>query len=32
VAKAGFGPPLNPAGGGEPKEKVIIESVVIKKT
>ena len=32
VAKAGFGPPLNPAGGGHPKEKVVIESITIKKT
>lgn len=32
VAKAGFGPPLNPAGGGQPKQKVVIESVTIKKT
>jgi peptidyl-prolyl cis-trans isomerase B (cyclophilin B) len=32
VAKAGIGPPLNPAGGGTPKEKVVIESVIIKKT
>jgi peptidyl-prolyl cis-trans isomerase B (cyclophilin B) len=32
IAKAGFGPPLNPAGGGQPKEKVTIESITIKKT
>jgi peptidyl-prolyl cis-trans isomerase B (cyclophilin B) len=32
VAKAGVVPPLNPAGGGHPKEKVTIESVTIKKT
>jgi len=32
IARAGFGPPLNPAGGGLPKEKVTIESVAIKKT
>jgi peptidyl-prolyl cis-trans isomerase B (cyclophilin B) len=32
VAKAGFGPPLNPAGGGHPKESVVIESITIKKT
>jgi len=32
IAKAGFGPPLNPAGGGQPKEKVTIEKVTIKKT
>jgi len=32
VARAGFGPPLNPAGGGHPKEKVTIESIAIKKT
>jgi peptidyl-prolyl cis-trans isomerase B (cyclophilin B) len=32
VGKRGFGPPLNPAGGGAPKEKVEIESVTIKKT
>jgi peptidyl-prolyl cis-trans isomerase B (cyclophilin B) len=32
IAKAGFGPPLNSAGGGHPKEKVTIESVAIKKT
>jgi len=32
VAKAGFGPPLNPSGGGQPKEKVVIESVTVKKT
>lgn len=32
VGKRGFGPPLNQAGGGTPKEKVEIESVTIKKT
>lgn len=32
VGKRGFGPPLNQAGGGAPKEKVEIESVTIKKT
>ncbi|HEX9033894.1 MAG TPA: peptidylprolyl isomerase [Streptosporangiaceae bacterium] len=32
IAKAGYGPPLNPAGGGQPKQKVTIESVTIKKT
>ena len=32
IAKAGVVPPLNPAGGGHPKEKVTIESVTIKKT
>jgi len=32
IARAGFGPPLNPAGGGQPKEKVVIERVIIKKT
>jgi peptidyl-prolyl cis-trans isomerase B (cyclophilin B) len=32
IAKAGFGPPLNAAGGGQPKEKVTIETVTIKKT
>jgi peptidyl-prolyl cis-trans isomerase B (cyclophilin B) len=32
VAKAGYGPPLSSAGGGTPKEKVVIESVTIKKT
>jgi peptidyl-prolyl cis-trans isomerase B (cyclophilin B) len=32
IARAGFGPPLNSAGGGHPKEKVTIESVAIKKT
>lgn len=32
VGKRGFGPPLNPYGGGAPKEKVEIESVTIKKT
>lgn len=32
VGKRGFGPPLNEAGGGAPKEKVEIESVTIKKT
>lgn len=32
VAKRGFGPPLNSAGGGAPKEKVEIDSVTITKT
>ena len=32
VGKRGYGPPLNSAGGGAPKEKVEIESVTIKKT
>ncbi len=32
VGKAGYGPPLNAAGGGKPKESVQIESVTIKKT
>jgi peptidyl-prolyl cis-trans isomerase B (cyclophilin B) len=32
VAKAGYGPPLNQAGGGQPKESVVIESITIKKT
>ena len=32
VGKRGFGPPLNSAGGGKPKESVEIESVTIKKT
>jgi peptidyl-prolyl cis-trans isomerase B (cyclophilin B) len=32
VGKRGFGPPLNSAGGGAPKESVEIESVTIKKT
>jgi peptidyl-prolyl cis-trans isomerase B (cyclophilin B) len=32
VAKRGYGPPLNSAGGGAPKESVKIESVTIKKT
>jgi peptidyl-prolyl cis-trans isomerase B (cyclophilin B) len=32
VGKHGFGPPLNSAGGGAPKEKVEIESVTIKQT
>jgi peptidyl-prolyl cis-trans isomerase B (cyclophilin B) len=32
VGKAGFGPPLNSAGGGKPKESVQIESVTIKET
>jgi cyclophilin family peptidyl-prolyl cis-trans isomerase len=32
VGKAGFGPPINSAGGGKPKESVTIKSVVIKKT
>jgi peptidyl-prolyl cis-trans isomerase B (cyclophilin B) len=32
VGKRGFGPPLNPYGGGAPKESVEIESVTISKT
>jgi len=32
VGRRGFGAPLNPAGGGAPKDKVDIESVTIKKT
>jgi peptidyl-prolyl cis-trans isomerase B (cyclophilin B) len=32
VGKRGFGPPLNSAGGGAPKESVEIKSVTIKKT
>jgi peptidyl-prolyl cis-trans isomerase B (cyclophilin B) len=32
VAKAGVKPPLNPAGGGHPKESVTIKSITIKKT
>jgi peptidyl-prolyl cis-trans isomerase B (cyclophilin B) len=32
VGKRGFGPPLNSAGGGAPKEKVEIDSVTITKT
>jgi peptidyl-prolyl cis-trans isomerase B (cyclophilin B) len=32
VGKRGYGPPLNSAGGGKPKESVVIESVTIKKT
>jgi peptidyl-prolyl cis-trans isomerase B (cyclophilin B) len=32
VGSHGFGPPLNQAGGGKPKESVVIESVTIKKT
>ncbi len=32
VGKRGVGPPLNPAGGGAPKESVEIKSVTIKKT
>lgn len=32
LAKAGIVPPMNPAGGGHPKDKVTIESVTIKKT
>jgi peptidyl-prolyl cis-trans isomerase B (cyclophilin B) len=32
VAKAGFGPPLSDAGGGQPKEKVEIQSIIVKKT
>ena len=32
VGSRGFGPPLNSAGGGKPKESVVIESVTIKKT
>ncbi len=32
VGKAGYGAPLNPAGGGKPKESVEIESIAIKQT
>ncbi|HTS99862.1 MAG TPA: peptidylprolyl isomerase [Streptosporangiaceae bacterium] len=32
VGKRGYGPPLNSAGGGAPKESVEIESVTINKT
>jgi len=32
VGKAGYGPPLNSAGGGAPKENVKIESVTINQT
>jgi cyclophilin family peptidyl-prolyl cis-trans isomerase len=32
VGNRGYGPPLNSAGGGAPKEKVDIESVTIKQT
>jgi cyclophilin family peptidyl-prolyl cis-trans isomerase len=32
VGNHGYGPPLNSAGGGAPKEKVEIESVTIKQT
>ncbi len=32
VGSRGFGPPLSQAGGGKPKESVVIESVTIKKT
>ncbi len=32
VGSRGFGPPLNLAGGGKPKESVVIERVTIKKT
>jgi cyclophilin family peptidyl-prolyl cis-trans isomerase len=32
VGNHGYGPPLNSAGGGAPKEKVQIESVTIKQT
>jgi peptidyl-prolyl cis-trans isomerase B (cyclophilin B) len=32
VAKAGIKKPLNPAGGGHPKEAVTIDSITIKKT
>lgn len=32
LAKAGIVAPLNPAGGGHPKDKVTIETVTIKKT
>jgi len=32
VGKRGYGPPLNSAGGGAPKESVEIESVTVKKT
>ncbi len=32
VGKRGYGPPLNPYGGGAPKESVEIESVTVTKT
>ncbi len=32
LAKAGIKPPLNPAGGGRPKDAVTIESISIQKT
>jgi peptidyl-prolyl cis-trans isomerase B (cyclophilin B) len=32
VGSRGYGPPLSSAGGGKPKESVVIESVTIKKT
>jgi peptidyl-prolyl cis-trans isomerase B (cyclophilin B) len=32
VGSRGFGPPTNPYGGGAPKDKVDIESVIISKT
>jgi len=32
IAKAGIKAPLNPAGGGHPKDAVTIESITIKKT
>ncbi|HEY7143493.1 MAG TPA: peptidylprolyl isomerase, partial [Streptosporangiaceae bacterium] len=32
VGSRGYGPPLNQAGGGKPKESVVIDSVTIKKT
>ena len=32
IAKAGVGPPLNPAGGGHPKLAVTIEKITITKT
>jgi peptidyl-prolyl cis-trans isomerase B (cyclophilin B) len=32
VGKQGYGPPVNPYGGGAPKESVKIESVTIKQT
>jgi cyclophilin family peptidyl-prolyl cis-trans isomerase len=32
VGKAGYGPPLSSAGGGAPKEKVDIKSVVVQQT
>jgi cyclophilin family peptidyl-prolyl cis-trans isomerase len=32
VGSRGFGPPLSQAGGGKPKESVVIDSVTVKKT